>query len=341
MVPTPLCTIFLSVTTVVGLSAQPFALNSTSVNDLDRDGLDDQFEQQILIRFIPEFLVSETDCAGLPAEFFPDIPESRPVIFNGTIYGQVFSVSPPGLEGNFLEVHYFHLWNQDCGRMGHELDAEYVSGLITSTDNGWKALYWYAAAHEGTLCDASNGAIAATLEAEDKGPMVWISTDKHASFLSLDLCMKVGCGGDRCDHLTSMTIKKIVNLGEPKAPLNGTKWAGSKEWPLSSKMETVFDDSGMDRFRHLEPGDISFLDAPLPTTKALLLAGNKTLGALDAGNSQAGGAVSTAGEQTGNAIGLALGKAGRFFKRSVGFVRNQPKGEVKTEDHTVGTERPE
>jgi hypothetical protein len=84
--------------------------------DLDHDGLEDPFEQEILARFLPEFRVSKMECAGLPAEFLPDSTQPQAVALNGTIYGQVFPVAPDGISGSFLEVHYYHLWSRDCGR---------------------------------------------------------------------------------------------------------------------------------------------------------------------------------------------------------------------------------
>ena len=72
---------------------------------------------------------------------------------NGTIYGQAF---PRAGNPNQVELHYYHLWRVDCGEMGHNLDTEHVSALLgRGQTSKWKALYWYAAAHEETVCDAS------------------------------------------------------------------------------------------------------------------------------------------------------------------------------------------
>ena len=62
----------------------------------------------------------------------------------------------------------------------------------------WEAAYWYAAAHEGTVCDASSGAAAAAVRATTAGPYVYVSRGKHASYLNRGHC-KWGCGSDRCD----------------------------------------------------------------------------------------------------------------------------------------------
>ena len=114
--------------------------------------------------------------------------------------------------------------------MGHLLDAEHVSALISRGHaTKWKALYWYAAAHEDTVCDDSQIARASTLGAEDHGPQIWISRGKHASFLSDLLCQR-GCGGDECRNLQPLVISAIINLGEPSAAVDGATWVDSPQW---------------------------------------------------------------------------------------------------------------
>ena len=70
------------------------------------------------------------------------------------MYAQVFPVSRPG--GSFAEIHFYHLWAQDCGMKSHPLDAEAVYALLRadrpdSPPQDWKAEFWLAAAHEDTL----------------------------------------------------------------------------------------------------------------------------------------------------------------------------------------------
>jgi len=123
--------------------------------------------------------------------------------------------------------------------MGHPLDAEHISALLRATGKNvtdWHAVYWYAAAHEDTVCDASQLTRASTLHAEEHGAIVWISQGKHASFLDEELC-RHGCGGDRCHEPGPMSIAALINLGELKAPMNGATWIASPSWPLSEKME--------------------------------------------------------------------------------------------------------
>ncbi len=293
-----------------------------ALKDLDHDGLEDAFEQEILVRWLPEFRVSKTECAGLPAEFLPDSPVPQAVVLNATIYGQVFPVSPNGISGSFLEVHYYHLWSRDCGRFGHDLDTEHVSVLVQSDSpkapaSRWKALYWYAAAHEGTLCDASNGTKAAAIPGQDPAVTIWISSGKHASFLTKDLCNKVGCGGDRCEQMIPFSPGAVINLGEPGAPLNGAVWTASGSWPLAEKMKSDFDDSTLLKLARLESEEVVFVSGPPPPTKAMLLAGNETIGALDKGQSETVGALSTTSHQTGRSVNRALREAGGSIQRFV------------------------
>ncbi len=208
--------------------------------DSDHDGVSDELEQALLTQFAPAFMVSRHDCANVPALFTANLPEPVPETENGTIYGQVVPVNPGAAAKPAMEIHYYHLWKEDCGHLGHELDAEHVSAFVLADDGNpastkWKAAYWYAAAHEDTVCDASQISRASTLHAEDRGPKVWISTGKHASFLNEQLCGH-GCGGDNCEQMVPLSINAIVNLGERGTSMNGAIWSSSQRWPLKVKM---------------------------------------------------------------------------------------------------------
>ena len=322
------CVLLLELLTLITLCTVPGnwgIIYGEALKDQDHDGLEDSFEQEILLRFLPDFRVSKTECAGLPAEFQPGRLEPHPVALNGTIYGQVFPVPPNGISSSSLEVHYYHLWSRDCGRFGHDLDTEHVSVLVHSDSpkapgNYWKALYWYAAAHEGTLCDASNGARSNAIPDQDSAVTIWISSGKHASFLTEDLCHRLGCGGDRCEAMIPFVPTKIINLGEPGAPLNGAVWTASRSWPLAEKMKRDFEGSTRLRLERLEGEEKAFVGGlPLPF-KAVLLGGNKTIGALEKGQSETGGALSIASDQAGRSVMRGLGEAGGALERSLNKV---------------------
>jgi len=283
------------------------------VEDQDRDGVNDQLEQQLLAKFLPTFMIASDDCDGLPAEFVAGSSKPSVLAKNGTVYGQVSRHSLDN-NGTFLELHYYHLWSRDCGRVGHKLDPEHVSVLVTADNldrpaSAWRARYWYAAAHENTLCDASNAATGAALEAEDHGATVWVSGGKHASFLSEFKC-RLGCGENRCKTMKLMQDTTVINIGEPRVPINGAVWTQSDRWSLKSKMRLDFSE---DVIAHLEESEnqVISLNLPPPPTQALLLSGNSTFTGLMTGTKSAGDALLTGGSESLSAAATALRHTGK------------------------------
>ena len=215
-----------------------------AAQDLDRDGLADRVEQQLLDKFAPTLLLSNGECDGVPASFVPNLSEPQVLAKDGTLYGQAFSL--PSEDGRWqVELHYFHLWSKDCGRLGHDLDVEHVSALVSAPRRdapaaSWIADAWYAAAHEGSACDASSGAQARVLGAVTAGPRVFVSRGKHASYFDRGHC-KWGCGSDECGDDLAITPAAVINIGEFDAPLNGALWARSGRWPMAQKFGSDFE----------------------------------------------------------------------------------------------------
>jgi len=293
--------------------------------DLDRDSLPDELEQLLLQRFRPAFHLSPTDCDVLPSEFQPGATP-RPIARNATIYTQASPVSLPGRKGAFIELHYYHLWANDCGRAGHLLDVEHVSALLhaPSLDSpapGWKALYWYAAAHEDTPCDSSNGARAAALDAEFRGPDVFISHGKHASYLSLDLCNRKGCGGDACNSMAPMPAGQLINIGEASAPLNGALWVRSGPWSFLPKLQSDFTPATLSILDALGAPGAAPVNSSWTSVKAVFLAGNSTIGALETGNHGTSQALNTADTHTENALSTAADHTGDALAKSASKVK--------------------
>ncbi len=292
----------------------------TLCQDSDRDGFSDVFEQELLLKFSPRFLVSDKECDGLPAEFQPGVAEPVVLEKNGTIYGQVFQISPSGRPGAFLEIHYYHLWGRDCGQTGHALDAEHVSALIHARTVGepisaWRAVYWYAAAHEDTICEASHFVRATAVGGEQQGPAVWISEGKHASFLTQKMC-RGGCGGDDCSKMHSIPIAKLLNLGEPSAPMNGALWFTSPRWPLSMKMGTDFPDARLTEIDSSAENVITRVTGPPAPIQAVVHASGSTASALSSADRKTDQALSAANAGTSNATGKSAAKFGKFIKRA-------------------------
>lgn len=285
--------------------------------DADRDGLDDALEQALLERFAPTLYLSQRECDSRPAEFRPSTGDPRVLARNGTLYGRVSPHGSTARPGTWVEVQYFHLWGRDCGRAGHDLDAEHVSALLRAEGDpaipdAWRAEFWYAGAHEGTLCDKSHVGRAAGLRAERNGPVVWVSRGKHASYLSPRLC-GWGCGGDDCSDGVPFRSARLVNLGEPGALPEGAGWALSAQWGLASKFKTDFPDERIALLAKPKDDALVLLNPELRPAQAVLLAGDSTADALELSRGKTGAALNTAGRHTDNALKKAVRSTGRFL----------------------------
>ncbi len=306
--------------------------------DSDHDGLSDALEQRLLDQFTPKFMVAGHDCSITPAEFRPEVQKPEVLADNGTIYGQVFPAKDPIDGSTTAEIHYYHLWRKDCGSHGHPLDTEHVAVLVRASDTPlatatWKAIYWYAAAHENTVCDVSQIARAATLHAEDHGATVWVSPGKHASFLNETLCQR-GCGADRCENMVPLRPAAVINLGEPGYPMNGSIFIASTEWPLTDKMSTSnFPGAQVARLNQLPDTDIAWFNpGPHPaqgviatsvvTEQAIAGSGRNTTAAISLAGSSTGDALSTAGGSTGKAIATAGDSTGSALLKTYRSVRH-------------------
>jgi hypothetical protein len=297
---------------------------AVSSQDSDRDGLSDALEDALLAQFAPRFMVNADDCAGLPAAFVPFNANPAVQREDGTIYGQAF---PQAQNAAAVELHYFHLWKSDCGEMSHNRDAEHVAVLVTHGNSSeWKALYWYAAAHEDTVCDASQIARAASVDGQLHGPRVWISRGKHASFLSEAIC-RGGCGGDVCTEMKPLGTANIINMGELTAPMNGAIWAASPVWPLATKMaRSDFSDARLARLDGAGVQGIVHANPDNKKMKAVILGSGNALEGAATGMQATDAALNTADVHTSNALNTAtdstsgsLEKSYRSVKKALGL----------------------
>ena len=302
--------------------SQVLAGNLPTQVDSDHDGLSDALEQALLIQFAPQFMIGEHDCSNVPAEFAPNVVAPQPQYENGTIYGQVFPVKD---DATAAEIHFYHLWKKDCGAHGHPLDTEHVAVLVRASDVDltqakWKAGYWYAAAHENTVCDVSQIARASTLRAEDHGAKVWISPGKHASYLNETLCQR-GCGADRCERMVPLRTGGILNLGELDAPMNGSVFSASKEWPLAVKMtHSNFPAEPVARLQTLPESDIAWFNPGRhPAQQVIAISSSvrdSTGQAIAEGAGSTSSAISVAGDSTEAALETAQGSTGSALEKS-------------------------
>ncbi|HEX4277083.1 MAG TPA: hypothetical protein VHZ74_17125 [Bryobacteraceae bacterium] len=275
--------------------------------DTDHDGLSDELEQALLMRFAPRFMVDPSDCSRVPAEFRRDVATPTVEAENGSIYGQAFPSKMPGSGMAAAEIHFYHLWRTDCGSHGHPLDAEHVSVLVQAPASGqsaaeWKAVYWFAAAHEDTVCDVSQIARASTLHAEEHGATVWVSPGKHASFFDKRLASR-GCGGDLFRETVLLPRGKLIDLGEPVHPMNGSSWVKAPGWALAAKMATSdFPEAPIARLNALPATEIAwFRPGRHPVQGAIAISGT-TADAIGGGGKDTADAISLARDSTGNAL---------------------------------------
>ena len=277
-----------------------------AAQDLDRDGLSDRLEQSLLEKFIPTLLLAAGECDGVPVSLVPFARDPRVSAKDATLYGQAFPVRFS--EGRAaIELHFFHLWSRDCGRLGHDLDAEHVSAIVTSPQldapvEMWVAMQWYAAAHEGSACDASSGARADVIGAAASGPRVYVSKGKHASYFDRGQC-KWGCGGDECGDERAITATRIINIGEIDAPLNGALWARSDRWPMREKFASDFDSERQ-----------AMLDATTDHVVPLMLHRRAPQAPILAGDTALDG-LEIASASTTGALRRAIRAVGRFLRK--------------------------
>lgn len=271
-------------------------------------------EQKLLLEFLPTFMIGKHDCSKLPAEFRVNHLTPEVAADNGTIYGQAFPEKSTG-NGASVELHYYLLWRKDCGRHGHPLDTEHVAVLIHPAQSEigtaeWNATYWYAAAHEDTVCDVSQIARASALNAEDHGATVWISSGKHAAYLDRALC-RTGCGADRCAEANELVPARVINLGETGFPMNGSAFIASRAWPLEHKMSTSnFPAAGIARLDAVPNSDVSLFNPGRHPVQGIIARSSTTEEALATGGASSTAAVTIAGGSTANAVQDATGSTG-------------------------------
>ncbi len=289
--------------------------------DSDHDGITDTVEQQLLQQFRPTFMISAQDCAGLPAKFQSGHVNPQPVTADGTIYGQVFPL--PG--SSSLEIHYYTLWERDCGERGHPLDVEHVSAIASNTPGTPpKALYWYAGAHEDTLCDISSGARAEALDAEEYGPRVWSATGKHALYMRKAMCGH-GCGADSCAADVKLSNgSDVINIGELNSPSNGALWVASAEWPLSGKMDSDFSPLVFSRLDVASEQSVITLRGN-SSFRGTIQVSETVLDGAAAGVQHTGAALNTANDHTAGSLGKASRATGRSLRKAWNAVFGQQK----------------
>jgi hypothetical protein len=278
--------------------------------DSDHDGLSDSYEQQLLEQFRPTLMVSASDCAVQPARFEDGVAIPQVVTKDGTLYGQV---SPHGK--SLVEIHYFTLWEKDCGRVPHPLDAEHAAVLVSLENRDPHALYWYAGAHEKTACEISSGARAKALDAESRGARLWSSSGKHALFFREAMCGH-GCGADFCGDSVEMTQSRpVLNLGEAEALDAKYPWVGATAWRLREKMNSDFSTDVIARLDATSGDQVTTLRGS-STIRGTIQGSDLVLGAADTGAQHTQAALDTAHSHTSRSLGRAVDATGHALGRA-------------------------
>jgi hypothetical protein len=289
--------------------------------DSDQDGMSDALEQALLTQFAPTFMVGRHDCANTPARFAPNLEIPTVQAEDGTIYGQVFPAATSSGDLPTAEIHFYHLWARDCGPHGQGLDAEHVAVLVAASDRDlatarWKALYWYAAAHEDTVCDVSQIARASTIHAEQSGAAVFISPGKHASYLNEKLC-QAGCGADKCVAMVALPRGAILNLGEAGHPMNSSVFIASSQWPLLAKMtNTNFPAEPLARLRQMPDTEIARFNPGRHPAQGIIATSGSTQRTIAAGAGNTTSSLANAGKSTGAALSTAQDNTGNALQKS-------------------------
>jgi hypothetical protein len=306
--------------------------------DSDHDGLSDAREQALLERFVPRFQVSGSDCAVKPALFEEGVLKPTVKERDGTIYGQVTPRESAKGGDAVVEIHFYDLWSADCGRLGHPLDAEHVSVLLRAKTMGspaedWRAVYWFAAAHEATVCDASQVAAAKVLDAETQGATVWLSGGKHGAFLSEPMCTQ-GCGGDRCMTMVPLVVARVINVGEPGAAMHGAIWVTSPSWPLAAKMQSDFSAAAVARLEQGEGVPVE-MNGAHGSVKGTIYVANSVANSVGTSGENTSDALSLADDKTESALSKSAKATGGALKKSTKAVGRflHLDGDEKPADH--------
>jgi hypothetical protein len=178
--------------------------------DLDGDGLDDAYETELAIAYMPYVSLDPAD--GCPRD------------------GMVVRVRPHPADPTKIQIIYDHLFEHDCGLGGHIGDDE-VFGVTIDPARPAPAgiLAIKAASHQNTPCERDTtcstcpGDSRPTCDlAADGGamwPVVYASKDKHGQYATLGQCPLLGTCFDQCTLDPTRDRPPVVNVGEPGHPL--------------------------------------------------------------------------------------------------------------------------
>jgi hypothetical protein len=117
--------------------------------------------------------------------------------------------------------------------------------------------------------------------------------------------------------MVALSPSKIVNLGEPGHPMNGSVFIASSEWPLMNKMSnTDFPPEPIARLNKLPETDIAWFNAGKHPTQGIIANSSATQHALAGSARNTTSALSTAATSTDTAISVAQDNTGNAIQKS-------------------------
>jgi hypothetical protein len=177
--------------------------DTPAARDDDGDGLDDAYELQIAIDYMPYLSLDPNDGCSLD--------------------GMLVRVRPHPADATKILIVYDHLLEHDCGLNGHIGDDEVFGVAIDPkmpTPAGILAIS--AVSHQGTPCErdtkcatCSGDSRGACDRATDGYPVVYSSKAKHGNYATLASCSPLATCFDSCTLAAQPTRPPVVNAGEP------------------------------------------------------------------------------------------------------------------------------
>ena len=175
--------------------------------DLDLDGLDDAWENQLARDYLPVLAVDPSDACALG--------------------GLAFRVFKHPTNPALVSIIYDHLFENDCGLTAHVGDNEAFGITVNPAKpapQGITALK--AISHQNTACQkitecGTCGSLTPCGLQPDGGlrPLIFSSKNKHGGYASLAVCNNVLSCLDAC-VVSEKTGVPMVNVGEPDAHFN-------------------------------------------------------------------------------------------------------------------------
>jgi len=110
----------------------------------------------------------------------------------------------------------------------------------------------------------------------------------------------------------------LINVGEVGKPLNGALWTSSPLWPLSVKMQPVFNEPVVAQLS--ESDGIIPLNESSRVKKGVIRRAGITADALETGHDHTGAAMATGSEKTGDAVSTGYSSTKSSLRRAAGAV---------------------